>query len=171
MATTKKTESLEDEFMPKDYKLPDSAEFMKFLPGKNKFRILSSLVTGYLYWTNENKPVRSPVPFEETPDIKVDPKTGKSKIDHFWAVVVWNYATESIQTLEITQKGIQKYITGLLNDDAWGSPKKYDLVVTRDGDGLATKYTVSANPHKEVSDDIKEAFEAANIDLNKMFEN
>lgn len=166
----KKTDNLEDEFMPSGYKLPDSASYMKFLPGKNKFRVLSSLVTGYVYWTDENKPIRSKEQPEDTSDGKVDPKTGKVKVDHFWAVVVYNYATESVQTLEITQKGIQKYITGLLNDEAWGSPKKYDLVVNREGDGLATKYTVAANPHKEVTAEIAEMYEEAGIDLQKMFD-
>lgn len=159
-----------DDFMSPDYKLPESAEFMKLLPGRNRFRVLSSLVTGYLYWDESNKPHRSPVPFEETPGIKIDAKTGKGNIQHFWAVVVWNYATESIQTLELTQKGIQKYITELLNDPEWGSPKKYDLVVTREGDGLATKYTVAANPHKDVPANILEMYEAADIDLQKMFD-
>lgn len=166
----KKADSLEDEFLPEDYKLPESAEFMKMLPGKNKFRVLSSLVTGYLYWTQENKPVRSKEPPTDTSDGKIEPASGKVKVSHFWAMVVYNYATESIQTLEITQKGIQKYITGLLNDEAWGSPKKYDLVVTREGDGLATKYTVAANPHKEVPANILEMYEAAGIDLQKMFD-
>src|SRR3990167_2091808 len=129
-----KKQPLADEFLPKDYELPASNSFMKFTVGKNKFRILSPLNTGFEYWTEENKPVRSKTPFEETPNAKVN-EEGKVNINHFWAVVVYNYATEAIQILEITQKGIQKYILGLVNDSDWGKPQGYDLVVTREGDG------------------------------------
>ncbi len=160
-----------DDFFPKDYKLPESNSFMKFVAGKNKFRIMSSLTTGFEYWTSEDKPVRSREPFTETPDIKVDPKTGKdTNINHFWAVVVWNYNAEALQLLEITQKGIQKYILNLVNDPDWGKPQGYDIVVTRDGDGLSTKYTVAANPHKDMDPEIVAAYEASDLDPESLFE-
>lgn len=166
---TAKKQPLEDEFLPKDYKLPDSNSFMKFVAGKNKFRIMSPLTTGYEYWTNENKPVRSREPFGLIEDGKTD-ENGKVNINHFWAVVVYNYATESLQLLEITQKGIQKYILGLVNDPDWGKPQGYDLVVTREGDGLNTKYTVAANPHKEMDAEIVAAYEASDLDPESLFE-
>lgn len=156
--------------MPEGYKLPESNSFMKFVSGKNRFRILSSLVTGEEYWDVNNKPVRSREPFVETPNAK-EGEDGKVDIKHFWAVVVWNYATESIQILEITQRGIQKYITGLISDPAWGSPKGYDLVVTREGDGLATKYTVAANPHKEMDPEIIKQYEESGVTAESLFEN
>lgn len=161
---------IEDDFMPKGYRLPDSNSFMKFVTGKNKFRIMSPLTTGYEYWTEDNKPVRSKEPFTETPNAKVD-ENGKVSINHFWAVVVWNYATESLQILEITQKGIQKYILGLVNDPDWGKPQGYDLVVTREGDGLNTKYTVAANPHKEMDAEIVAAYETSDMTPESLFEN
>lgn len=164
MATKK-----QPEFAPADYKLPESNSFMKFVQGKNKFRIMSQLTTGFEYWTNENKPVRS----REMPELTEDGKTeedGKVRVNHFWCVVVWNYATESLQLLEITQKGIQKYILGLVNDPDWGVPQGYDLVVTRDGEGMSTKYTVSASPHKEMSADILAQYEASDLDPESLFE-
>jgi hypothetical protein len=167
---TKTKDPLADEFLPKDYELPASNSFMKFIVGKNKFRILSSLTTGYEYWTTEDKPVRSKVEFTETPNIKTDPKTGKQSVNHFWAVVVYNYATEAIQILEITQKGIQKYILGLVNDPDWGKPQGYDLVVNKEGEGFATKYTVAANPHKAMPADILEEYEKSGITAESLFE-
>lgn len=167
MATKK--DPLADEFLPKDYKLPDSASFMKFVVGKNKFRVLSPLTTGYEYWTEENKPVRSKTPFEETPGGKLG-EDGKVNVSHFWAVVVYNYASETIQLLEITQKGIQKYILGLVNDPDWGKPQGYDIVVNREGDGLATKYTVAANPHKEMPADILEEYKESGLTAESLFE-
>lgn len=167
--TTKK-QPLESEFLPEGYTPPESSGYLKFAQGKTKFRILSSPVVGWEYWNNSNKPVRSKIEFTETPDIKVDPKTGKSNVSHFWAMVVYDYASESIKTLEITQKGIIKYITSLLNEADWGSPKGYDLVVTREGEGMATKYTVSASPHKPMSAEVLADYAKSNIDLEAMFE-
>jgi hypothetical protein len=164
-----KEKTTTDDFFEKDYKLPDSSKYMKFQPGKNKFRILSSPVTGFEYWTKEDKPVRSKTLFTETPNGKEN-KEGKVSISHFWAMVVYNYDMNEVQTLEITQKGIQKYIKGLTEDPEWGSPKGYDLVVTRVGSGLETKYTTVANPHKEVSKDVLEKYEAADIKLEELFE-
>lgn len=143
---------------------------MKFTQGKNKFRILSPLTVGYEYWNTDNKPVRSREMPTDTSDGKVE-EDGKVRVNYFWAVVVYNYQTEAIETLQLTQKGIQKYVTGLLNDAEWGDPRNYDLVVTREGEGLSTKYTVSASPHKELDPAIKEAYESADIDLNQLFEN
>jgi hypothetical protein len=154
-----------DNFFAEGYKLPDTSKYMKLQPGKNKFRILTSPLTGYEYWTNDDKPVRSKELPKETPDIKTT-KEGKSNISHFWAMAVYNYDMEAVQILQLTQKGIQKYITSLVEDPAWGSPLGYDLVVNRTGSGLETKYSTVANPHTEVSADIKAAFEAAAIDLN-----
>lgn len=168
--TAKTKDPLADEFLPKDYELPESNSFMKFAVGKNKFRILSPLTTGYEYWTEENKCIRSKTPFTDTPGIKTDKNTGKTSINHFWAVVVYNYATESIQTLEITQKGIQKYVLDLVNNPEWGKPQGYDLVVTREGEGLSTKYSVSASPHKPMPAEILADYEKANIDLESLFE-
>ena len=162
-------ETLKEEFAPKGYELPESNSFMKFAQGKNKFRILSSLVTGYEYWTADKKCVRSRTEFTETPGIAVD-ENGKSKVSHFWVLAVYNYATEFIQQLEITQKGIQKYILGLVNDEDWGNPKGYDIVVTREGEGMATKYTVAANPHKEMPAEILADYAKANIDLESIFD-
>ena len=165
-----KKDPLADEFIPKGYEPPKSSGYMKFVQGKNKFRILSSLVTGWEYWTNEDKCVRSKTEFTETPNIKVDPKTGKKNISHVWFVVVYDYADETIKILEITQRGIQKYILGLVNEADWGSPKKYDLVVTRDGEGFNTKYTVAANPHKDMPASVLAEYEESDIDLESLFE-
>ena len=63
-----------DNFFPtEDYKVPDISNYMKFVEGENPFRVLSSAIVGYVYFTKDNKPVRSKEVFESTPeDIKKD---------------------------------------------------------------------------------------------------
>jgi len=164
---------LEDEFLPDGYEMPDDSTFMKFVNGKNKFRVLSSLVTGYEYWKTEDGkdiPVRSKDKPTDVSDGKINPKTGRVDVNHFWHIIVWNYASKSVQELTITQKGIQKYILGLVNDPDWGKPQGYDLIVTKEGEGLLTKYTVSGTPPKEAAKEIVDAYAAYEFDPKSIFE-
>lgn len=159
-----------DTFFPdENYKVPTTSNYMKFVEGKNKFRVLSSAIVGYEYWTKDNKPMRSAEPFEGVPeDIKTD-KDGKYNINHFWAFIVWNYEAKRVQILELTQKGLMNYIQSLVNDEVWGNPKGYDLVVTRKGSGMDTEYTAVANPHSPVEASISDQFGKMKIDLNALF--
>src|SRR5690349_12062852 len=97
-------------FLPENYKIPQSGgAYMKFQPGLNSIRILSSAIVGYEYFTKENKPVRQQEAFEEVP---ADIKDG-GKIKPFWAFAVWNYQAKQIQILELTQKSIMTSIKAL----------------------------------------------------------
>lgn len=153
-------------FLPEKYKTPNTSNYMKFLEGKNKFRVLSSAITGFEYWNTENKPVRSPEMFEETPtDIKID-KEGKYRINHFWAFVVYNYEAKRVQILQLTQKGIMSAIKNYVDEPDWGDPKGYDFVVTRSGSRLDTEYQVIANPHSPAPEEAK----APKVNLEVLFE-
>jgi len=75
-------------------------DYFKLATGQNKILIVGDAVTGYEYWTNADKPVRSKVKFVETPDAKVrqvkNQKTGEmeAKTDSqkfFWALPVYDY--------------------------------------------------------------------------------
>src|SRR5687768_7065007 len=131
------------DFLPTDYQIPKSPSgYMRFEDGINSIRILSSAIVGYEYFNKDNKPVRSAEPFEDMPsDIKKD-----GKIKPFWAFVVWNYKMKMVQILEITQKGIMTPIKALVDNPKWGDPKKYDIAITKTGEGLDTEYTVQGEP-------------------------
>lgn len=158
-----------NDFLPKDYTVPETASgYMKLKDGENVFRVLSSAITGFEYWTNDNKPVRSPYPFDETPNIKV--VNGQpQRVKHFWAFVVWNYATKAVEILELTQSSIQNAITNLIEDADWGNPKDYDIKITRTGAGLETEYSVNPKPAKELDHDIAVAYADKKINLQKLF--
>lgn len=161
-----------DEFFPAEYEVPSTNDFMKFEKGENNFRIMSSPVMGWEYWNTQDKPVRSKTEWAMTPeDIKLDSKTGKpTSVKHFWALVVFNYAAKTVQQLEITQKGVMDAILALAKNAKWGNPKQYDLTVTREGDGLKTKYTVMPSPASELSPEMVAEFEKKAFDLNTVFE-
>jgi hypothetical protein len=157
-------------FLPDNYEVPSANDkYMKWQKGENRFRILSSPILGYEWWTEEgDKRVPKRIPLGQaipTQDIE-DPES----IKHFWAMVVYNYVNKKVQILEITQKGIQKTLRALAKDEDWGSPvQKYDIVVTKTGDGMETKYEVLPKPASKMEDGIIELYEDMGIDLTALY--
>jgi hypothetical protein len=157
-------------FLPSEYKIPDNSGYFKLKDGENTFRILSSAVIGWEYWTGSNKPVRSKKPFEGIPaDIRFESSGLPSKIKHFWAFVVYNYEAKAIQILEITQSTIQGGIKAIVDKSNWGHPSGYDITITKKGEGFDTEYVVMPNPHSLIDDKIKAALEAKPINLEALF--
>ncbi len=154
------------------YELPVAdSQFMQLEDGDNTFRILSKPVMGYEYWTTENKPKRSKVNWDVTPaDIRKDPKGKDTKVKHFWSFLVYNYATKSVQSLEITQTTIMKAMKALIENPKWGSPEKYDVTINKTGKDLLTKYAVVPNPHTALTPEIEKALAGTDIDLESIFE-
>ncbi len=157
-----------NDFIPADYKIPTTSNYLKLTEGEHTFRALSSAIVGFEYFNTDNKPVRSETPFEEMP---TDIKKG-GRINPFWAFVVWNYDEKRLQILEITQKTIMTPLKALIDNPKWGSPKNYDISITRKGTGMQdTEYAVMPNPAEPVAQEIKDAFAKSNIDLNVLFVN
>jgi len=160
-----------NDFIPADYSVPSSSDkYLKFINGDTKFRILSSPIMGIEAWTFDKKPIRCKM--GESIDISggnIDESSSK----HFWAVVVYDYASKMVKVLEITQKSIQQYLTNTAKDPDWGSPvgtNGYDIVVSKTGEGKeGTKYSVRANPHKKLEDGIEQLAKDLNINLNALF--
>ena len=155
-----------DFFQDDNYKMPETSNYLKFKEGDNNFRVLSSAIVGYEYFTEQNKPIRSRTPFDETPNRKQD-----SEVKHFWAFVVWNYDAERIQILELTQVGIMKYLQSIIKNPKWGSPKGFDIKVNRTGAGLNTEYTTVCSPHSLLPVEIMNAFSKTKVNLEALFNN
>lgn len=158
---------MESEFLEKSYQMPETSNyFMKGLPeGEHPFRVMSSAIAGFEYFSTENKPFRSKKPFEETPNIKYGeyPK-------HFLAFVVWNYNAKKLQIMSITQKTIMQPLIKYANNEKWGNPADYDLILTKEGSGkMDTKYSLMSSPKEPISEEIQSAYEKAGIDMNKLF--
>lgn len=158
--------------LPKNYEVPDSGgQYMKFEQGDNRFRPLGEAIVGFVYWTEDDEgrhPIR--VKMNELESI---PAEYRSDANHFWAIPVYNYASESIQILEITQRGIQGKIAELEADSDWGDPvgdEGYDILVNRTGTGKGTKYSVSPKPHKPLKDGVMAYFRSLSVNLNALFD-
>lgn len=163
------------DFLPDDYKMPVSGgNYMKLQAGKNKFRILDKPIFGMEFWIEKDGKRH---PERRTMDQKIDPKelpfdvkTNKKVVPkHFWCFPVWNYTTEQIELLEITQKTLMQSITELSQNEDWGSVYGYDMNVNKAGEGLETTYTLTPSPKKPLDPGMKQLYKDMHINLEAMF--
>lgn len=153
-------------FLPDDYKSPSSQNnYMKLQDGENRFRILTAPILGWEDWADKT-PVR--FRFADKPLTSIDPK---KPVRHFWAFVVWNYATESIQILHLTQATVRKAIETLSKDVDWGAPYFYDIKIFKTGKEKETEYTVNPCPAKEIHAYIIEQFNEKPCKLEALYDN
>ena len=147
-------------FYEDDYQLPlaRNNNYLKLQPGENKFRILSRPIMGWETWV-EKKPVRS----------RMNDKPKADDVRHFWAMVVWNYASDCIQILHLTQSSVLKALDALIKDPDWGAPFFYDIKIVKEGEGKETRYRVNPLPNKPLAPTVKKAFESKPCDLDALF--
>jgi hypothetical protein len=86
------------------------------------------------------------------------------------AFTVWNYETESVQILELTQQSVIKAIKALSSNPDWGLPFSYDINVKKSGEGLKTKYEVTPSPKKATAKDIIREANQAPCNLDALYE-
>ena len=154
---------------PSNYTPPESnSEGGKYTKIKEnepvKLRILSEAITGYVYWTNDNKPIRSEIQFQSTPNIRDD-----SKAKHFWAFKVWNYNTNQIEVWEIGQASIRDVLWTYWKDDEYGDLRNYPLKIIRTGKALETKYQVIAGQVKPLDEAISIASADTIVNLHALY--
>lgn len=162
--------------LPQDYK-PSSLQsrYLKFKEaGTYKFRVLSDFGQGYEAWKDKT-PVRA-VSLNGLPD-----ESWETQPKHFLVCVIWDRNAElkmkddptinPIKILEITQGSIKKAIFDYEHNDDWGDSKGYDLTVTKTGEGLESRYSTVASPHKKLTQEIIDAYKAEKINLGALFTN
>jgi len=168
--TEKEKEDIDESlgFLPENYKVPSKDNgYMKFKLGVNKIRFMGVPILGYEMW-KDTEDGRRPVRFRMDEDIPMAdvPEDG---VKHFWAAVVWNFEDELLQILEITQRGIQKSIMALQRSEAWGDPREYDIEITREGEGLETRYSLIPGS-RDLDPGIDKFFKDSDINLEALFD-
>ncbi len=163
---------MNDAFLPKEYAVPGgTSHYMKLIKGENRFRIISSPILGYEYWDTTADGKRTPIRKRMNEKIDVSTLPVDELPKHFWAMVVYNYADKDVQILEITQKSIQKTLTALAKNPKWGTPvQKYDIVVTKTGDGMETRYETLSEPPTPMDKAILKYAGDLNINLNALYD-
>lgn len=158
-----------DEFISEDSLGSGDAAYMKLEKGKNKFRIISKPITGWIDWIEDGdkkKPMRTTLADGEPEASDEDNKPKK-----FVTFVVIDMKDELVKILELTQQSVIKAIRALSNNPDWGNPFSYDINVEKTGEGMKTKYSVQPSPKKSLSKElINEAAEKP-CNLEALFEN
>ena len=148
-------------FLPIEAQEPKSKSnyTMPLTEGTHRLRVLSSAKVGYEIWEEKDgKKVSKRYKVSDVPD--------DDKAKYFWVFIVYNYEQERVQIMQVTQKSIRSKIQAYVDNEAWGDPKTYDLVITRTGMKLDdTEYQVVANPHSEGVD-----VDISGISLDKWME-
>jgi hypothetical protein len=159
------------DFLGKGYEIPEPpSNYMSLEEGTNQFRVLSSAIVGFEYWTEDAGGKRRPHRVKTSAELPTDIETTAK---HFWAFVVYNYETKSVQILELTQVTIQRAIKALVANPKWGDPKEYDLVVTKTRTGNLPRdveYSVMPEPKEPVDPGIVKAYEDMAINLEALYE-
>ena len=147
---------------------------MKLEDGENTFRVVSSAVIGWEYWT-EDGGQRKPNRVRDYDDLPKDVQQTQDRqkqAKHFWAFLVLNRKNNEAQVLELTQKTLMRDIEGLVASKSWGDPKAYDITIARTKTGSEArdvKYSVRPEPKEELDEGIRAFIDALEVDLNKLF--
>jgi hypothetical protein len=81
------------------------------------------------------------------------------------SLFVYDYQSETIKVLELTQKGLIKELDGISQEEDYADLNAWDFTITRKGLSLNTEYTLRPAPRKKGFDEkIAEAWSAAQAD-------
>ena len=81
------------------------------------------------------------------------------------SLFVFDYQSETIKVLEMTQKGLIKELDAISQDDDYKDLSEWDFTITRTGLALNTEYALRPAPRKKGFDEkIAEAWSAAKAD-------
>jgi hypothetical protein len=158
-------------WLPEGAEAPkENSNYLKLIEGTIKFRVVSSPVYGYEYWTEDKKPVRlRKSPTSKPADVRLE-KDGSYNVKHFWAFKVLDREDGKVKIFEITQNGVKRDIEALLQDADWGEPTEYDIKIIGEGKGLERRYTVNPVPHKPLTKEEKSVVARTEINLEALFE-
>jgi hypothetical protein len=165
------------DFLPKDYQAPEvQSNYMTLEEGVNSFRILSSAIVGYEWWVEQGAEGRRPVrvrTFEEIPDEVREATDNRQRAKHFWAMTVYNYASQTIQILEIKQKTVMRAIEAFVKNPKWGDPQRFDLQIEKVRTGSQERdveYNVIPEPPSTLDAGIVELAKQVPVRLEALYE-
>jgi len=135
-------------------------DYTRLEVGENRLRIVSEVISGWECWSGEEgsrKPIRQQYGFKasQLDDLKVTDNDGNPSKDQkqFYACIVWNYGSEQFECWTPKQASIKNALYALDQDEAWGDPTQYDVIITRTGSGFDTSYAVMPRPQKAFEGD------------------
>ena len=71
--------------------------------------------------------------------------------------------------LNLHQKKILKVLRKYAENLKYGEPTKYDVIVTKNGEGRDTEYETIVNPPEDLNSEVKEALSKVTIDIQNVY--
>ena len=161
--------------------LPDGNEppqYLEFEAGENRFRILSEIVKGIQYsidssWNFFSNPgakgsqvVYAPRLSELPREVLDNPNFGFKHVQIF---AVFNRNTERIQICLLNKSTVWRVMEDYLNSREWSDQTRYDFVVTRQGESLATTYRVRVGLPEPLDEAVIALYREMALDLTAYF--
>lgn len=140
------------------------------IEGEKRLRFIGAGISGFSAWTVDKKPIRWESKPSELPANLAPDKNGQVSVKRFIAGVVYDYETAGFKILEITQRTLMDQLFKFMKDGDYGDPTKYDIKISRTGEGLGTEYTLVAAPPKAVSKEIADAYAELRCNLRALFD-
>ena len=75
-----------------------------------------------------------------------------------------------MQILELTQAGLKSELITLAEDKEWGDPRKFDIAVIRNGEGIETSYVMTPKPHKKLDATAVAMIMATTVNLEALYD-
>ena len=138
-----------------------------------RLRVVGEGITGYVAWTEAKKPLRWEVLPDVLPENIRQDDNGDRSAKFFLTGIVWDYDNEIFRVMELTQKKLISDMYKYMADEDYGDPSNYDIIITRTGSGLETKYDLLPKPPTSFADKAPEAvkiFKTLGWDLRKLYE-
>ena len=85
-----------------------------------------------------------------------------------WAFKVYNHETKQVQVWEVAQKNIQQYLTNILRGKLKNDWTKFNLQITRTGQGLETEYTLMNGDSEPLGKEAQKIIDETYVDLTQM---
>ncbi len=160
-------------FLPEDDSTAFPAEevmgkYFKPASGANKMRIIMQpIIALQRFVAGENGKLK--VERFRLADRPADAAT--KPVKKFYGYGIYNYSLKRIQIWTCDKATINNAIRELASDKNWGDFRHYDLVITKTGKELETKYCVHPIPPSQISDEVLTAFTQTPLNLNALFSN
>lgn len=161
---------MSDNFFPDEVNVESTSRYTKLNQGKTQLRILSAPLFFNETWNTDGSGKRIPARLPLTE--KFQPQDlGPDGFKTCMAVKVYNHNEGSIQIWQVTQKTILKAIKEYSQNPLYGRPQNYDLVISKQGQAMTTKYSVIANPPAPLNEAIAKLDAESPVQLENLLVN
>jgi hypothetical protein len=157
-----------------EYKEPSSpSNYLKLTEGVHVIRLLtpkSEVVSFFTEYAETADGKKQKICYPDTGNGQMPLSTQGEPTKLCWAFIVFNQDLKKVQVAEFSQKVIRNFLHSIAGGKIKNDWTKFDIQITRKGQGLDTEYSFNVGDTEELSHGDREICVASypKIDLSKM---